>query len=104
MAAPQTIIETRRAQMFPALEAAEIERVRRFGEVRAFADGVPDHAHLGGPRVELHDLPPKQEGVHEPEDRDPQDHPEGHHFEGRGTKKMRHAVPPSASPGGRAGP
>src|SRR5579864_4689777 len=39
MAAPQTIIETRRAQMFPALEPAEIERVRRFGEVRAFADG-----------------------------------------------------------------
>jgi thioredoxin reductase (NADPH) len=39
MAAPQTIMETRRAQMFPALEAAEIERVRRFGEVRAFAPG-----------------------------------------------------------------
>jgi thioredoxin reductase (NADPH) len=39
MAASQTIVETRRAQMFPALEAAEIERVRRFGEIRAFADG-----------------------------------------------------------------
>jgi thioredoxin reductase (NADPH) len=39
MAAPQTIIETRRAQMFPKLEPAEIERVRRFGEVRAFGAG-----------------------------------------------------------------
>ncbi len=34
-----SIIETRRAQMFPTLEAAEIERVRRFGEVRAYAAG-----------------------------------------------------------------
>src|SRR6266545_3046929 len=34
-----SIIETRRAQMFPTLEAAEIERVRRFGKVRAYAAG-----------------------------------------------------------------
>jgi hypothetical protein len=39
MAAPQLTIETRRAQMFPVLEHAELERVRRFGEVRAFAAG-----------------------------------------------------------------
>jgi thioredoxin reductase (NADPH) len=39
MAVPQSIIETRRAQMFPMLEPGEVERVRRFGEVRAFADG-----------------------------------------------------------------
>jgi thioredoxin reductase (NADPH) len=39
MAAPQPTIETRRAQMFPVLEHAELERVRRFGEVRAFAAG-----------------------------------------------------------------
>ena len=34
--ANQTIIETRRHQMFPVLEPEEIERVRRFGELRAF--------------------------------------------------------------------
>src|SRR5882672_12530171 len=40
MSAPtQSIIETRRAQMFPTLEPAEIERVRRFGEVRTFGAG-----------------------------------------------------------------
>jgi thioredoxin reductase (NADPH) len=40
MAVPtQSIIETRRHQMFPALEPAEIERVRRFGEVRSFGAG-----------------------------------------------------------------
>jgi thioredoxin reductase (NADPH) len=38
MAAP-SIIDTRRAQMFPDLEPAEIERVRRFGEVRGFGAG-----------------------------------------------------------------
>jgi thioredoxin reductase (NADPH) len=38
-APPQSIIETRRHQMFPVLEQAEIERVRRFGEVRAFKGG-----------------------------------------------------------------
>ena len=35
----QTTMANRRQQMFPVLEAAEIERVRRFGEVRAFAEG-----------------------------------------------------------------
>jgi thioredoxin reductase (NADPH) len=40
MSAPaQSIIDTRRHQMFPTLEPAEIERLRRFGEVRAFAAG-----------------------------------------------------------------
>jgi thioredoxin reductase (NADPH) len=38
MAVPtQSIIDTRRHQMFPTLERAEIERVRRFGEVRSYA-------------------------------------------------------------------
>jgi thioredoxin reductase (NADPH) len=35
----QSIIDTRRPQMFPDLEPAEIERVRRFGEVRAYGAG-----------------------------------------------------------------
>jgi thioredoxin reductase (NADPH) len=40
MVAPkQSIIETRRPQMFPKLEHAEIERVRRFGEVRSYGAG-----------------------------------------------------------------
>jgi thioredoxin reductase (NADPH) len=40
MAAPiQSVIETRRHQMFPVLERAEIERVRRFGELRRYATG-----------------------------------------------------------------
>jgi thioredoxin reductase (NADPH) len=34
-----TNIESRRHQMFPTLEAAEIERVRRFGERRSYATG-----------------------------------------------------------------
>jgi thioredoxin reductase (NADPH) len=34
-----SIIETRRAQMFPTLEPAEIERVRRFGELRSYQSG-----------------------------------------------------------------
>ncbi|HEY6258243.1 MAG TPA: FAD-dependent oxidoreductase [Xanthobacteraceae bacterium] len=37
--ATQSIIDTRSYQMFPTLEPAEIERVRRFGEVRAYAAG-----------------------------------------------------------------
>jgi thioredoxin reductase (NADPH) len=37
--AKQSIIDSRRAQMFPVLEPAEIERVRRFGEVRSYAAG-----------------------------------------------------------------
>src|SRR5882757_2169292 len=40
MAVPaQSIIDTRRHQMFPTLEPAEIERVRRFGAVRAYGTG-----------------------------------------------------------------
>jgi thioredoxin reductase (NADPH) len=40
MAAPtQSIIDTRRHQMFPTLERAEIERMRRFGEVRFYGAG-----------------------------------------------------------------
>ena len=40
IAAPtESIIETRRQQMFPILEPAEIERVRRFGEVRTYGAG-----------------------------------------------------------------
>src|SRR5712671_5252509 len=40
MAAPtQSIIDTRRHQMFPVLEAAEIERVSRFGKVRSYGAG-----------------------------------------------------------------
>jgi thioredoxin reductase (NADPH) len=35
----QTTMANRRDQMFPILTAAEIERVRRFGTVRAFAEG-----------------------------------------------------------------
>ena len=35
----QSIIDTRRHQMFPTLEAAEIERVRRFGKVRPYGAG-----------------------------------------------------------------
>jgi thioredoxin reductase (NADPH) len=36
---PQSVLETRRAQMFPTLEAPDIERMRRFGEVRCYAAG-----------------------------------------------------------------
>lgn len=35
--AAQSIIDTRRYQMFPTLPSEEIERVRRFGETRSFA-------------------------------------------------------------------
>jgi thioredoxin reductase (NADPH) len=35
----QSILETRRHQMFPTLEPAEIDRLRRFGEARTFAPG-----------------------------------------------------------------
>jgi thioredoxin reductase (NADPH) len=35
---PQPIIERRRDQMFPVLDQAEIERMRRFGEIRTFAE------------------------------------------------------------------
>jgi thioredoxin reductase (NADPH) len=36
-----SIIDTRREQMFPTLEPSEIERVQRFGTLRAFAPGAP---------------------------------------------------------------
>ena len=49
---PQSILETRRAQMFPTLSAAEIERVRRFGEPRRFADGEAV-ARVGQPGLGL---------------------------------------------------
>jgi thioredoxin reductase (NADPH) len=35
----QSIIDTRRDQMFPVLEAAEVERLRRFGTVHTYAAG-----------------------------------------------------------------
>jgi thioredoxin reductase (NADPH) len=35
----QSIIETRRHQMFPVLDGAEIERVRRFGKTRSYEAG-----------------------------------------------------------------
>ena len=34
-----SIIDTRRDQMFPTLEPAEIERVRRFGVNRSYGTG-----------------------------------------------------------------
>jgi thioredoxin reductase (NADPH) len=37
--ATKSTIETRRDQMFPVMEAAEIERVRRFGKVRSYGAG-----------------------------------------------------------------
>jgi len=37
--AKSSVIDTRHDQMFPVLEAPEIERVRRFGAVRSFATG-----------------------------------------------------------------
>jgi thioredoxin reductase (NADPH) len=38
-ATPQSIIDTRRHQMFPILESTEIERMRRFGKVRSYRAG-----------------------------------------------------------------
>jgi len=37
--AAQTLFETRRAQMFPKLEASDIERMRRFGATSSYAAG-----------------------------------------------------------------
>src|SRR5262249_48798362 len=34
-----SVFATRRHQMFPTLDAAEIERVRRFGQMRSYVDG-----------------------------------------------------------------
>jgi thioredoxin reductase (NADPH) len=39
--ATQSIMDTRREQMFPTLQPLEVERVRRFGEVRSFGVGEP---------------------------------------------------------------
>jgi thioredoxin reductase (NADPH) len=39
MAIAPSIIDTRRLQMFPTLEPADIARLRRFGQVRTFAKG-----------------------------------------------------------------
>src|SRR5947209_15320706 len=39
LAAPQSIIDARRHRMFPVLETTDIERVRRFGKVRAYRAG-----------------------------------------------------------------
>ena len=36
-----SIMDTRHDQMFPTLQPSEMERVRRFGEVRSFAPGEP---------------------------------------------------------------
>jgi len=36
---PPTIMDTRRAQMFPVLAPAEIDRMRHFGQPRSFAEG-----------------------------------------------------------------
>jgi thioredoxin reductase (NADPH) len=41
MADPASVIETRRHQMFPQLDEHDFARLRRFGEVRTFADGTP---------------------------------------------------------------
>ena len=42
MAAPmQSTIDTRRLQMFPVLEPADIQRLRRFGTVRSYGAGEP---------------------------------------------------------------
>src|SRR5467141_3750651 len=48
-AAPQSIIDTRRHQMFPVLETTDIERVRRFGKVRAYRAGeaLAQVGHVG---------------------------------------------------------
>jgi thioredoxin reductase (NADPH) len=36
---PRSIIDTRRDQMFPVLDAEDMERVKRFGQVRAYQSG-----------------------------------------------------------------
>jgi thioredoxin reductase (NADPH) len=48
--APQSILETRRNQMFPLLEPADIERIRRFGKAHSFHAG---EALLGVGKVAL---------------------------------------------------
>jgi thioredoxin reductase (NADPH) len=39
VSSPSSIFERRRDQMFPELDPLEIERMRRFGETRNFAQG-----------------------------------------------------------------
>src|SRR5690242_6290815 len=39
MATAPTVFETRFAQMFPKLEPAEVDRLRRFGDIHDFGDG-----------------------------------------------------------------
>jgi thioredoxin reductase (NADPH) len=41
ISAMPSVMDTRREQMFPTLQPFEIERVRRFGEVRSFGVGEP---------------------------------------------------------------
>jgi thioredoxin reductase (NADPH) len=41
MADQASVLETRRHQMFPHLDASDIARLRRFGEIQHFADGTP---------------------------------------------------------------
>jgi thioredoxin reductase (NADPH) len=41
MASRPSVLDQRGAQMLPVLDALEIERVRRFGECRSFAEGAP---------------------------------------------------------------
>ena len=41
MSEPASVIETRRHQMFPHLDDHDFSRLRRFGKVRTFADGMP---------------------------------------------------------------
>jgi thioredoxin reductase (NADPH) len=49
MAAPaKSIIDTRSDQMFPRLDPADIDRMRRFGELRHYAEGETI-ARVGGP-------------------------------------------------------
>jgi thioredoxin reductase (NADPH) len=45
----QSIIDTRRHQMFPVLEPSEIEGVRRFGKVRSYGVGeaLAQVGHVG---------------------------------------------------------
>ncbi|MBA2588530.1 MAG: FAD-dependent oxidoreductase [Alphaproteobacteria bacterium] len=40
MAEPASVLETRRHQMFPHLDDHDFARLRRFGQVRSFADGT----------------------------------------------------------------
>ena len=72
-----TVFETRRDQVFPILDAAEIARIRRFGETRSYGAGdmvvragqptdglmVVLQGHL---RVTEHDKPDALIAIHEP--------------------------------------